>query len=68
MKSIIELFEIAQEATDDKTSAAILVLAWVIKEKELLDTKSGEIFGHELALALKDTFKESTIYSKTENL
>lgn len=68
MKSIIEDFEEAQEATDDKIAAAILVLSKAIRDKRTIDVASGENFGHELALALKNALSESVVRAEVTTI
>jgi hypothetical protein len=59
MKELIEEFYgIYYPVTQNSIAAAILVLAQVIEDKEMLDEKSAENLGHELCLALKDVFPD----------
>jgi hypothetical protein len=53
MKTILNLYEEATDRTHDSMAAAILVLACVIQNKNVINQESAENFGNKLALALK---------------
>jgi hypothetical protein len=61
MNDLRPIYDEMLEHTSDKVTAALLTLADVIQNKHMIDVASGENFGHELALALKNVFKNSSI-------
>jgi hypothetical protein len=66
MSIILEEFSEFQDAGVPDTAAAILVLASVIDRKPMLDRQSGENFGHELAVALKNVLEEKSFQIHAE--
>ena len=61
MTEIEEKWNQATGLADNHLAAAILVLAMTIEEKHVFDRSSGENFGHEIAVALKNVLAESTV-------
>ena len=62
MKDEIESFEYFKaNLVCDDISAAILVLAESVKNSATFNRYNAELFGHELALAMKNVFNESQI-------
>lgn len=65
-RDIEATFQQALALTENETAAALLVLAQVIQQKKVFDTSSAENFGHELAIALRETSLRVNVEGRIE--